>query len=64
MTGLGLHIQVLAGACQWHGVGGFCGVFSSLSPTGVGVGSRLSVAIYMGDIADFASSRWFKPDSK
>ncbi len=31
MAGLGFHIQVLAGACQWHGVGGFCGVFSSLS---------------------------------
>ena len=23
MAGLGLHIQVLAGACQWHGEGGF-----------------------------------------
>ena len=27
MAGLGLHIQVLSGACLRHDVGGFCGVF-------------------------------------
>ena len=27
MAGLGFHIQLLAGACHRHGVGGFCGVF-------------------------------------
>ena len=37
MAGLGLHIQVLAGACQRHGVGGLCGVFSSLSGGGGGL---------------------------
>ena len=30
MAGLGFHIQVLAGACHRHGVGGLCGVFVPL----------------------------------